>query len=306
MLLETKIPFTYLFNKVKKDILRVFIISIIFHTVKHFYAPYLPKIPITLPTVLGTTISLLLAFRLNQAYDRWWEARKIWGSIVNDSRSFILQLKGFVKDTSFRDENIKALYKNIAYRQIGWGYCLGQSLRKDHNAIDDIECFVAGEDMLEMRRHNNKPLFLIMKHYKDLKELHNQDAINDFQEVQLNATMVRLVDSMGAAERIKNTVFPSTYSQFIHFFIYLFLTLLSISLVESMGLFEIPTLMLFASTFFLVEKSSRHMQNPFQNKPTDTAMTSIARTIEINIREILKEDPDTIPEPIKANGFYIM
>jgi len=143
-----------------------------------------------------------------------------------------------------------------------------------------------------------------MRHQMELKTLHQRGQINDFQQVQIDATLVRLCDSMGRAERIKSTVFPVTYRLFIHYFIYLFLIVVSMVLVRTLGAYEIPILVLLASTYFLLEKTALHIQDPFSDRPTDTAVTAIARTIEINLRQLLGNKD--VPPPEAPNGFYLM
>lgn len=300
MLLDKSIPFSYVFNKIKYDLLRVLIISATFHILKIFFSEQLPPIPLTLPAVLGTSISLLLAFKVNQSYDRWWEARKVWGAIVNDSRSLILQLKGFI---AIQDEKSQLIIRRISFRQIGWCYALGQSLR-GHEALKGLAEFIPDKEYNESFRHTNKTLFLSLQHMEDLKKLHAQNYVNDYQQIQLESTITRLVDSMGKSERINATVFPATYRRYIHFFIYLFLIVLSLALVETIGLYEIPLLTFIASTFFLVEKTAYHMQDPFKDRPTDTSVTAIARTVEINIKQLLKEK--NVPQPLAAKDFYLM
>jgi len=304
MLIDKPIPINYIFNKVKVDVLRVLALSIIFHIMKVFFSGYLPPIPLSLPTLLGTAISLLLAFNLNQSYDRWWEARKVWGAIVNDSRSLTLQIKGFTATDSSNAEYAQTMIRKIAFRQIVWCYCLGQSLRKQTPITPEQETLLAPEDITFLNTQKNRPFGLLMLHMSDLKSIHQKNLINSYQQIQIDNTIVRLCDSMGKAERINSTVFPVTYRTFIHYFIYLFLILLSVALVETVGIVEIPILTLVASSFFLLEKTARHMQDPFENKPTDTPMTAIARTIEINIRQVLEEP--NVPPPLCPEGFYLM
>ena len=107
---------------------------------------------------------------------------------------------------------------------------------------------------------------------------------------------------MGMAERIKSTVFPVTYRVFLHLMIYLFVITLSISLGVVHPVFEIPLLLIISLGFFVLEKTATLLQDPFENKPTDTAMTTIATTIEINIKQLLKEGD--IPIPLKPHSFY--
>ncbi|MFC5270847.1 bestrophin family protein [Adhaeribacter terreus] len=302
MLVKQKLPLSYLFNMIKVDVVRVFFFSITFNIFKFFFSDYLPSMPAQLPTVLGTAISLVLAFKLNHSYDRWWEARKIWGSIVNDSRTLILQLKTYIQtDVLGYDETGKFIQK-MANRQIGWCYALGESLRGLDNQATIHQYLIPAEAGYVLPQ-NNKPYAILALHMRDFKELLNKQALNPFQQVQLDSTVSRLVGYMGMAERINSTVFPVTYRVFVHFFIYLFLIILSLGLVETLGPLEIPILIVIASTFFLIEKTATYLQDPFVNMPTDTPVTAIARTIEINIKQLL-EEPD-VPEPITPEDFYL-
>ncbi len=297
MLLNKPIPITYILNKVKVDIAYVLLVSISVLFITNRFQQLLPEMPLTIPTFIGTAISILLSFKLNQSYDRWWEARKVWGSIVNDSRSLTIQLQALiVKDN---DHSIKKL----AYRQIAWCYSLGQSLR-GLNPTENLESFLTADDLASIKSHANKPLAMLHLHAMDIKELKNNNQLDSFSQIQLDNTLVRLCDAQGKAERIKGTVFPVTYRLFLHSMIYLFVVTLSISLKNITAYFEIPLLLLISSAFFLLEKSATHMQDPFENRPTDTAVTGIARTIEINIKQLLNET--NIPQPLQANKFYLL
>lgn len=300
MLLDTKLPISYIFKHILPDILRVLLISIFFQVLKMRFSEYLPVIPLQLPTILGSSISLLLAFNISQSYDRWWEARKLWGAIVNDSRSLVIQVSGFVDESFLRRGEADSPFRTFVYRQIAWCYGLGEALRS-HDPLPAMQPYLTEREMAFIKGHTNKPLAL---HIEQIKELYQQQALNSFQEVQLNSTLVRLCDSMGATERIKNTVFPSSYRLLIHFFIYLFLGTLSLGLVETIGLWEFPILLIIASTYFLLERTARYLQDPFTNKPTDTPVTSISRTIEINLKQLLHEKD--IPAPFAPQDYYLM
>ena len=123
-----------------------------------------------------------------------------------------------------------------------------------------------------------------------------------FSQIQLNTVLINFSNAMGMAERIKNTVFPVTYRVFLHLMIYVFVITLSISLGANKPMFEVPLLLLISSGFFVLEKTATLLQDPFENKPTDTPMTSIATTIEINIKQLLREGE--IPKPIEPKEFY--
>jgi len=302
MLCAQSVPITYAFNKVKTDVLRVMLFSLLFHGVKVVIKDALPEIPMALPTVLGTSITLLLAFNLNQSYDRWWEARKIWGSIVNDSRSLVLQIASFAVD---RDEHRAAsVLERVVFRQIAFCYSLGQALRGRVPLTEEQEQLLSDEDLRFVSAQRNQPLGLLMRHQMEVRNLHRHRQINDLQQVQIDATLVRLCDAMGRAERIKSTVFPVTYRLFVHYFIYLFLIVMSMVLVRTLGAYEVPILVLLASTYFLLEKTALYMQDPFSDRPTDTAVTAIARTIEINLRQLIGNED--VPPPQPPDGFFLM
>ena len=95
MLLEKPLPLAYIFDKIRVDFIFLVVISIVGALLVEYERPYLPKLPVAIPAFLGTAISLILSFKLNQSYDRWWEARKIWGAIVNDSRTLVRQALTF-------------------------------------------------------------------------------------------------------------------------------------------------------------------------------------------------------------------
>lgn len=303
MLLDVKLPASYILKRIWPDVLVVLLIAVFFQFLERYLATYLPPIPLTLPSILGSSISLLLAFTINQSYDRWWEARKVWGAIVNDSRTLVLQMRSFVKAEWLAPDAPGEVLTRVAYRQIAWCYGLGEALR-GKDPLDALARYLPAEELAYVRRHANKSLAILSLHTQQIKSLYQQEAINSFQQIQLDDTLVRLCDAMGRAERIKSTVFPTNYRRLVHFLIYLFLGTLSLSLAESNGILEIPILVMFAVTFFLVERTARYLQDPFNNSPTDTPVTAIARTIEINLRHLLEEEE--VPAPLTADTFYLM
>lgn len=297
MLLNKRIPFSYILRKVKLELLIVTFIGLLVYWATTLFKDEIPPMPIAIPAFLGTAISVILSFKLNQSYDRWWEARKIWGSIVNDSRNLVLQLQGFLKPGN------EIALKKITFRQIAWCFSLGRSLR-ELEPTDGLGQFLDASEIEHLQQHRNKPLAILQLNVKDLSGLKQKEQIDVFSLVQINSTLVNLTNAMGMAERIKSTVFPATYRLFLHGFIYLFVITLSISLSDISGYFEIPLLILISSAFFLLERTATHLQDPFSNKPTDTAMTAIASTIEINLKQLINEKP--IPEPQQPKEFYLM
>jgi len=128
--------------------------------------------------------------------------------------------------------------------------------------------------------------------------------LNKFQQVEMEETLTRLCDSMGKCERIKNTVFPVTYSLYIHFSLFVFVLLLPFALLETFGPLVIPMVIIISGSFFLIEKMAIHLQDPFENKPTDTPVTAIARTIERNLKQMI--DDQKVPEKLTADSYFVL
>jgi putative membrane protein len=139
---------------------------------------------------------------------------------------------------------------------------------------------------------------------KEVAALKHEGKLETLSFIQLDNTFTRLCDAMGRAERIKSTIFPVTYSRFLHLSIYLFVVTLAIALDNINWIFEIPLLVTIAAAFFLLERSAYHMQDPFANRPTDTSVTTIARTIEINLLQLI--GAAEVPKPYPPNKFYQM
>ncbi|RYG06299.1 MAG: hypothetical protein EOO02_01045 [Chitinophagaceae bacterium] len=302
MLLNGKIPITYILNKIKIEVACIALYTgfIWFATVR-FNLEHI-SIPLGVPTILGTIISLLLAFRSNQAYDRWWEARIVWGAIVNDSRTFSRQLITFL-DTPYSDETRTEFQNRMINRQIAWCYSLGQSLRK-LDATAGLEKYVNKKELNYISAHDHKPFALLNLHAKDLKLALQEGWINEFQQVELDNTLTRLCDDMGKCERIKNTIFPATYSMYIHFALYFFILLLPFGVIEYVGIIEIPLVTILASFFLLIERMAVHLQDPFENKPTDTPMSTIALTIERNLKQMMQSNE--VPVHPEVKSYYIL
>jgi len=286
MLLKKNIPFGYVFGKIKYEIIVITIYAIIVALLYENYHLTRISIPISVPTILGTVIALLLGFRSNQAYDRWWEARHIWGAIVNDSRTLARQITWF---SSSEEEaaHLQLFAHRFIRRQIGWCYSLGRHLR-GQNATHGLEKYLEQRELEHIRQIDNVPSALLDRMGKDLQLALDEGWINRFQQIEIDKTLSRLTDAMGKCERIKNTVFPSTYSLYIHMSLMLFIALLPFGVIEYFGVFEVPLVVAISACFLLIEKMGIHLQDPFENKPTDTPMTTIAQSIEKNLMQLYK------------------
>lgn len=293
MLLNKRISIFYFINLIKWDVLAIAIYAFITGSLDHYGFLKDFSIPLAISALVGTMVSLLLAFRTSQSYERWWEARVVWGAIVNDSRTLLRQVKMFLAG---QDE---ALVKEFAERQIMWCYVLSESLRGGPFS-DRVQAYLSAFECSSA----NWPNFLMNKHADALAAAAEQYSLDPNKQVQIDATLARLCDAMGKCERIKKTVFPKSYSILIHFLIYVIMTMLPFGLEDKLQWMEILIVFSVPVLFIAIERTAILMQDPFENKPTDTPMTTISQTIERNLCELINEVPPELP--VQEHTYYVM
>ncbi|MBN9382956.1 MAG: hypothetical protein J0H74_19470 [Chitinophagaceae bacterium] len=304
MLLKKNIPIRYIIGKIRTELILVSIYAVVVAILyKVFHFTHL-AIPLSIPMIMGTVISLLLAFRSNQAYDRWWEARTIWGAIVNDSRTLARQINWFIHAPE-QGEQAHFFRSRFIKRQIAWCYSLSRSLRGQDSAYG-IEKYISRGDIQHVKNFNNTPMAILDLQGQDLQKAYHNGLINSYQQVEIERTLSRLCDAMGKCERIKNTIFPATYSLYIHFSLLFFFLLLPFAVVEFFGFMSIPVVIAIAAVFFLIEKMAIHLQDPFENKPTDTPMTAICFTIERDLKQMMSDAPQLTEAGAQAKRYYVL
>lgn len=288
MLLRKNIPVKYIFGKIKVELIVITLYAIAVAIEHTWLSLSTSSLPLGVPMIMGTVISLLLGFRSNQAYDRWWEARTIWGAIVNDSRTLARQIKTLSKE-AYQGEESFFFKQRFIKRQIAWCYSLSRTLR-NQEPTHGLEKYLVKRDFQYLGNYTNVPMAILELHGNDIQQAMENGWMNAYQQVEIDKTLTRLTDAMGKCERIKNTIFPATYSLYIHLSLIVFFMLLPFSMIEVFGVvLFIPALIAIASVFFLIEKMAIHLQDPFENKPTDTPMTAICATIERDLKQCLNE-----------------
>ncbi len=260
--------------------------------------------PVFVPTVLGTALAFFIGFNNTHAYDRWWESRKVWGSLVNNSRTWTRQIICYtqlgVKDSPAElDEKRKKMIK----RHIGFLYALKSFLR--NSGSKEYEGFLPPEEVKEISGQSNKHNAILTIQSRDLELLYQQGNIDGFKLIEFNKMITAFCDDMGKSERIKNTIFPTTYNSYAKGFIWIFVYSVTMTIGNSIGIWAILFGTLLGYVFFTIQALGQSLLNPFDNTPTGIALDQITRTIEINLLEMLQEE--NIPTPVQTvNGEYIM
>jgi ion channel-forming bestrophin family protein len=259
----------------------------------------LPDLPLSL---MGAALGIFLAFRTNSAYDRWWEARTIWGHIVNHSRSLTRQALTFTEgdlDHARRD----AWRRGVVETQIAWVHALRSHLRRE-DVLATIVPYVDDDRRGAIADAVNKPVALLQLLGTYVATAYRTGMIGGFELQRLDETISALTDAQGGCERIKNTPLPRQYDLFPEFFTYAYCALLPLGLVSRMGLATAPLVVLIAFVFLATNRIGRNIENPFEGLPHDTPMSALSFAIETDLRQALGDT--RLPEPARPRRGVLM
>lgn len=224
--------------------------------------------------MLGFVISLLLVFRTNTAYDRWWEGRKMWGSLVNNSRNLALKLS-----TILTDENDKAFYRKVIP---GYASILSKHLTNEETAkqlFEDLEH--------ELENHKHRPNQVARMLIQKTNDLYRSKKISGDELIIINSEISSFTEVCGACERIKNTPIPYSYSSFIKKFIFVYVMTLPFGYVFSLGYLVIPVVVFIFYVLASLELIAEEIEDPFGNDANDLPTKKIAENIKKHVEEIL-------------------
>ena len=251
---------------------------------------------------LGTAVAFYIGFKSNGSYDRFWEGRQLWGSIVNVSRTWSIRVFHFVEpmagDRLPDYEDLRDLHHRLLYRQIAWVNALRLHLRRQTDELWDTEVapFLDPNEDADVRRMSNPPTHLLRQQSDELRQLHQRGLLTEFRHVALMDTIQDMFNAQGGCERIKNTPFPRQYAFYSFLFVWVFALVLPLGLVgefSKMGpghiWLVVPFAVLVSSVFNTIELVGHTSENPFDNQMNDVPMTAICRSIEIDLRELLAE-----------------
>lgn len=305
MLIKREWTFFQIVRRTWKFDLYIIFVCLLVYLVYNYWINNHIQIPALVSTVLGTAIAFFIGFNNNQAYDRWWEARKIWGALVNDSRSWVRAMLAYVKgrELNFGEEQVAVIQKRMIHRHLAFLYALKYSLRK----ISDVSYnrYLKEDDFDQVKGKSNVPNAILTLQSYDLETLSRQGYIDGFRFMEMNQLLVKFCDGMGKCERIKNTVFPTSYIYFTRLFIWIFIIINTWVLTDLIGGWSVLVGWLTGFIFFAAHNNGINIMDPFENRAFDTPLDSIVRTIEINILEEM--GAADIPEPVQpVDGEYLL
>ena len=225
-------------------------------------------------SMLGFVISLLLAYRTNTAYDRWWEGRRLWGGLVNSSRNFAIKLSVILKE-----ENDRAYFRKMipSYASI---------LQKHLNDNDTAKQLFDDVD-LEIDHHKHRPNQVAKILFQKVNDLYVLQKITGDQLIILNNELQSFTDICGACERIKNTPIPYSYSAFIKKFIFIYVLTLPFAYVFILGYYVIPVVVFIFYVLASLELIAEEIEDPFGMDDNDLPTKKIAENIKRHIEELI-------------------
>ena len=299
------------------------------------------KIPWTPLALIGTAVAFVIGFQNNAAYGRIWEARKIWGGIVNTSRTLGIFLQDMINNEhaieKVSQEELNKEIKVIIYRHIGWMTALRYAMRtakpwetagkhKTNQEIDmsapeftstfdkDVAPYISKDDVDYLKNKNNKQTALLYLQSNHIKRLNEKGLIWEFSFLELENVLKELFTLQGKSERIKNFPYPRHFATLNHFFMWTFVLLLPLALIPQFAeignnltetnpiigklfiWFTIPFYVIVAWVFHTMERIGRTGENPFEGTANDVPISTIARGIEIDLRQNLGESEKEIPK----------
>lgn len=326
------IPWTR--TKIYKMVLLSIVPTLLFHFAGWKWLA-IPWVPVAL---LGTATAFISGFKNTQTYNRTWEARQVYGAIINNSRSFAVMVRDFIRLNDKEQE--KSLHRQIIYRHFAWLTALRFQLRetkswenvktKSYNREylkyyqvpewetsleETLKPFLPEEERRYILSAKNRATQMIALQSSQFKELHAGGLLSDYHHVALENRLAELYDQQGKCERIKNFPYPRQFSSINLYFTNVLCVLLPLGfigefskLAEKLGSpviwLTIPFSVLVGWVFLVLEQIGESTENPFEGNANDIPITQISRNIEIDLREILGETD--LPPALQAKNNIIL
>lgn len=328
-------PFEFFIWTLRNTIIMVVLVTVptVLYTVCNWKFLAIPWQPIA---ILGTALSFIVGFKNNASYGRIWEARQIYGSIINNSRSFAYTLRDAAGGKQANT------VKQMFYRHFAWLTALRFQLREprswenmkrhsnknfqksryivpewESNLEEALKQYLPEEERKYVLSKKNRATQLTALQSRSLADLKNNDTLSDFQWKALQEGITKLTDDQGKAERIKNFPYPRNFATIATFLMFIFVTLVPFGLLELMDKLGNGTILegytiwfniLVASVvcwvFHTLDVVGESAVNPFEGGANDIPVTQISRMIEIDMLDML--DEKELPEPIVAKNNILM
>lgn len=328
MYIKRNYGFWMTFNWSRKPFIYGFLYATVISVVT-WYTDFSLTLPWQPLSVIGIAVAFYLGFKNNSSYDRTWEARKIWGSIVNNSRSF-----GAAVCSLIQGDRQDAYRRELIYRHIAWLIALRHQLRTprswehieliEHDMFGPestkdlkqeltgaLKPFLSQEELTEILTYSNSATQLLRHQSERLQAITDDGHMDDFRHMEFHHLIVSFYADQGKSERIKNFPFPRQYASTALWLSLVFCIFVPFGLIDvfkdQQGIQFLLSPFISAIIiwiFMLMEKIGDYSENPFEGTYNDVPISSIARGIEIDLREMIHDQ--NIPAPVEpVNGFLM-
>lgn len=282
------------------QVLLITLLSTLISAVQHLIPSYFSSYSVAPFTLLGIALSLFLGFRNNASYQRWWEARGIWGQLVYEARSLTRQVLSFIDEDTETGRHTQRRMINLT---IAFTHALRHRLRNTP-PWQDVDRFVEAEYHASMRQAGNLPEYLLRLLGRQLGYSRRQQLTSDLMIQNMDERLTSMTIVLAACERIHNTPLPFAYILLVHRTTYLYCFMLPFGLAASLGWATPLVCGVIAYTFFGLDALSEEITDPFGIAANHLPLTAISRTIEINLLEALGESD--LPSEITARDGYFL
>ncbi|APD05921.1 UPF0187 protein [Flavobacteriaceae bacterium UJ101] len=327
----------------RHDTILFAVFSTIVVVLYHIFEFKFLDVPWTPVALIGTAVAFIVGFQNNSAYGRIWEARKIWGGMVNTSRTFTMKVRDMVSNEyasePVSEEELKENIQTIVYRHIAWLTALRHAMRqrkpwetfedsktnrewskmihipeKMFSLDEDLFHYLSADEWEYVMNKGNKATAILFLQSKHLKKLKEKGLIWEFSFLELENLLEEMFNLQGKSERIKNFPYPRQYASLAYYYVRVFLLLLPFGIIPSFSKvgeslissypmighnfiwLGIPFCTAVSWVFHTMERMARTGENPFEGTANDVPISTIARGIEIDLRQMLDEDHDMIPK----------
>ncbi|KAA5541298.1 bestrophin family protein [Adhaeribacter rhizoryzae] len=300
MLISRNLKWSVIFFYTWKSLSYYFTLAVTVFLLHDYFSVWKLHIPFTAISALSTALAIFLGFKTSNAYERWWEARQIWGNLVNYSRAWARQvITMIIPENTTQTQSVKELQYRLIYRHIAFVHALRVYLRKKHyynkqwqeeiyeepNQYSDALAFLSPEEYKLFTNKQNPPNYLIELQGEDLRLGYDQGWLSDYRFAKLDETLVEFNNIQGKSERIKNTPFLRQYSFFSRVFVFIHASLLPFVFVEELRWASIPISVIISFVFLALDLIGERSEDPFENRFEDVPLTALSLTIETNLKE---------------------
>ncbi|GAB4203652.1 MAG: bestrophin family ion channel [Sandaracinaceae bacterium] len=260
-------------------------------------------------TLIGVALSIFLGFRNNAAYDRWWEGRKLWGALINTTRSLTRQILTLISEvpegrslSTEEKKQIRALQVELVYRVIAFTHALRLSLREIDD-LSDLAPFLPAEEVEALKKETNRPSAISKGTAERVMAAWAKGWIHPLHIPVLEQSLVALTDIQGACERIKSTPIPLSYTTLIHRIVAVYCYGLPFGVVGEVGALTPIVVLVVSYAFFGLDTIGDEIEQPFGTDDNDLPLDQMSRLIEVNLRQRLGETD--LPPLLKPVDEYL-